>query len=884
VDEVVGDLDEAHRLRLQRHSRFVAAVLTAFEAIDIAWALRGASRTRPFDVATARTRRALPFSWLDFKLGLRMLARYPGMTVVSATAMAFGIALGAGGLHLARELLFPDLPYADRDRVVAIQKLDTRTGRVDARALQDLPIWKDRLTTVEHLGARSNARRNLAIDGTVARPVLVASISPVAFDLAPAPPLLGRPLVPADEGGGAAAVAVISHALWRSSFDGDAGVVGRRIQLGGEPYTVVGVMPPEYRLPVPSNDLFYLFEEDLWIPFRADPLPYPPGEGPAVDVFGQLTEGATFDEAQAELTALGLSVEASPPEAHPHLIPQLVSFADPFGLAAGLRVQTVLLLSVVFVVLVMAMLCANVALLMYARAASREAEIVVRSALGASRARVVGQLFVEALAIASVAIFVGLVGATWGARWVFDALDRVAMAGGQAIPPIDLSLSATTMLSAAALALVGAVVAGVLPGLKVTGRASPGLPKSPGRGGAAALGGVWSAIIVAQVALTTAVVPWAGGMGVTAWRASSTDLGFDGHEYLAARIDMDGEPAIDPSFAARYEASYRELVRRVASEPAVSRVTVGDALPALYHFRRFVEIDSPRGPVALEPSIQVATVDPSFFDVFGATIVAGRGFGTTDLDAAARTVIVNESFVREVLGGVNAVGRRFRYPNLARDGEVAPWLEIIGVTEDLVMFSDPLLTSNAGIYHPVRPLAIYPLRIAVHVPGGAAAVLPRLREIAGDISPELRLFNPMTLDRALDAHVYAYGGWAWFLAVAGSLAILLTNAGIYAIVSYTVSRRTREIGVRVALGADQGQIVWTVLAAMAKRVVIGILIGALLFTPMALEMGPAMGIGLSAWALGMAYLALMVGVCMAACLAPTRRALSIEPTEALASE
>jgi len=132
--------------------------------------------------------------------------------------------------------------------------------------------------------------------------------------------------------------------------------------------------------------------------------------------------------------------------------------------------------------------------------------------------------------------------------------------------------------------------------------------------------------------------------------------------------------------------------------------------------------------------------------------------------------------------------------------------------------------------------------------------------------------------------VYAYGGWAWFLAAAGSLAILLTNAGIYAIVSYTVSRRTREIGVRVALGADQSRIVWTVLGTMAKRVVIGVVIGVLLFAPIALETGPAMGIGRSAWALGMAYLALMVGVCMATCLAPTWRALSIEPTEALASE
>jgi putative ABC transport system permease protein len=897
VDEVIGDLDEAHRLRVARRGRALAAVLTSFEAVDIAFALRRhrgrLSRRRnrcvPSDMPAARKRRVLPFSWLDFKLGLRMMARYPGMTVVSCAAMAFGIAFGAGGLHLVTEMVFPDLPYSEKDRIVAIQKHNTRINASDQRALHDFPIWREAVTSVEQLGARHLTVRNLSVDGARAREVRTAAISTVLFNLAPVPPLLGRPLVPADEAPGAAPVVVLSHRIWRSAFDGDPSVVGRDVQLGGDAFTVVGVMPPEFRPFIPSNDLVYLYEEDLWIAFGLDPLAYDPGEGPVIDVFGQLAPGVTPGEALAELTTLGLSVEASQPEIHPYLIPVILSFAHPFGYGRLIGVNTALLVSIAFVALIMVLLCANVGLMMFARAAARETEIVVRSALGASRARVVGQLFVEALALASVSSFVGLIGATWGVRWVFGALSRTALADGQAmIPAIDLSLSATTAVSAGALALVGAVVAGVLPGLRVTAGASPGLPRAAGRVGSAPLGRVWSVILVSQIALTTTVVPLGAVMAVQAWRVRSTDLGFPGVEYVSASIQMDRESresATDSGFLQRYEATYHELMRRVASEPEVTGVTVGDAMPASYHRSRRVEIETTAGPVPLERSVQAATVDASFFEVLGADIVAGRSFGALDLDSTARSVIVNESFVREALGGAYAVGTRIRYPQFAQDDEQAPWLEIVGVAEEIKMSTDPLLTSNAGVYHPLRSAEAYPVQMAVHVPGGAAQFAPRFQDLATDIAPELRVSDPVTLDRASDGHLYAYGGWAAFLAVAGALALLLTNAGIYAIVSFTVARRTREIGVRVALGADKGRIVSAILAGMAKRAMIGIVLGSLFATPVLLD-GNAEEwlVGPVAWLLVGLYLVLMVGVCMAGCIVPTRRALSIQPNEALSAE
>jgi len=254
-------------------------------------------------------------------------------------------------------------------------------------------------------------------------------------------------------------------------------------------------------------------------------------------------------------------------------------------------------------------------------------------------------------------------------------------------------------------------------------------------------------------------------------------------------------------------------------------------------------------------------------------------------------VIVNESFVERFLDGASAVGRRLRYQTSSTaygpGAEEGPpeWLEVVGVVRDLAMFGDVSVPDNAGIYHPLGPGERYPMRMAVHVPGGPLDFIPRLREAAGDVAPELRLFRPIPLTGANEANDLAWSSWFRFLALVGGFAVLLTNAGIYAIISFTVARRTREIGVRVALGADRARIVAAVLSRMARRVTIGVGSGGVLGLLLAygvsegtLELTAGVG------ALAACYLVAMIAICMAACVVPTRRALAIQPTEALAAE
>ncbi|HEX7242983.1 MAG TPA: ABC transporter permease, partial [Longimicrobiaceae bacterium] len=268
---------------------------------------------------------------LDFKLGLRMLARHPGLTVVAVAAMAFGIGAGAGAMELVKDSLLPPLPYAESDRIVRIQHVSTRTLEPQLRALHDLAAWRRELRSVDHLSAVSFRESSLSVERGAVSPVSTAAVSASAFRLLRTPPLLGRPLVASDEAPGAPAVAVIGHRLWRERFAGDRGVVGRTVRLGGEPVTVVGVMPERFAFFVPREELTLAPPQELWVPFRFDPLRYAPGEGPAISVFGRLAPGATVERARAELATLAAGAAARWPDTHGELKPGVLAFARPFS-------------------------------------------------------------------------------------------------------------------------------------------------------------------------------------------------------------------------------------------------------------------------------------------------------------------------------------------------------------------------------------------------------------------------------------------------------------------------------------------------------------------------------------------------------------------------
>ncbi len=524
------------------------------------------------------------FSWMDLKLGFRLLIKYPGLTLVSGLAMAFAIAIGAAAFEFLNQVVSPALPLADGRRVVGIQLWHTPTRGVEEQALWDYTTWHGRLGTIDDLGVFRTVERNLIGADTYGEPIMTAEISASGFTLARVPPLLGRTLVESDERPGAPPVVVIGHDVWRSRFAGDPGVIGRTVQVGDTTRTIVGVMPEGFGFPRSHS---------LWVPLRLADLQFGRRQGPWVNVFGRLAPGVSFEEAQAELSTLGRRAAADFPDTHEHIRPEVLPYAETISTNIELGPSVLRALNLFFVMLVV-LVCANVALLMFARAASRQSELVVRTALGASRGRIAWQLFAEALALGSGALVIGLSTAGLALRWWLS----VARAEDHGRLPFwySDSLTMATVVYAALLTLLGAAIAGIMPALKATARGLDAqLRQSSAGGGGLRFGGVWTAVIVTQVAVTVAFPATAFFVRQTVVQIQSLDVGFDADRYVSASLEMDPQFGRGEDGVIRAEfpaARFRAGVRGAGAAPRsragcrrrdVCRHAAADVSPAATH-------------------------------------------------------------------------------------------------------------------------------------------------------------------------------------------------------------------------------------------------------------------------------------------------------------
>ena len=818
---------------------------------------------------------------LDLKLGFRMLVKYPGLTLIGGLAMAFSIWVGAVVFEMVRVTIHPTLPLPGGDRIVKIENWDRRENRKESRVLHDFAIWRGTLRSVTDLGAYSDVSRNLVVSGGEARQVNIAEITASAFRIAPTPPMLGRVLVESDERPNAPPVLLLGHDVWRTRFASDPSVIGRNVQLDEGFAEIVGVMPETFKFPV---------SHDLWVPLRITEADRLPRSGANVTVFGRLAPGAGMEDAQAEVDVTAKRLATDLRETHEHLQPFVRSYATFFGDPGS---SYALMQSFnVFALLLVVLLCSNVALLLFARAATRETEIVVRSAIGASRKRIVAQLFAEALVLGGVAAAVGLaaVGITlrfWG-REFFRVQDGVVPFW------VDPKLSLPTMLYAVVLTLVAAAVAGIIPGLKVTRGLGERL-KQGTSGSGLRFGGIWTAVIIAQVAVTVAIPAAIFAEHSELRRIESYEGGFESERYLAMRLEMSSE-GDGADTTARYVAAISALRQRLLSEPAVSGVTFASHLPRLGHPESEIELSEESGAaIAVTKRVDIARVDPSYFDALDAPVRAGRGFREGDGGDGAPVAIVDQGFVDQVLGGRNALGRQLRLTPSEGEpaGEESPWFEIVGVVKDLGMSAVWEREPAAGVYFPIR-LGQGPLQMIVHARGGdPLALAPRIRTLSMTVDPTLRLAEIQRLDDVADPLLWILRLWLRITAALTGIAVLLSLAGIYAVLSFAVSRRTREIGVRVALGASNRGVIAAIFRRPLTQVAAGVAVGTLLVgvvvtllaappdspladTPVAFS--ALQGLML------LGYAAMMFGVCMLACIVPTRRALRIQPTEALRAE
>src|SRR5688500_5856553 len=560
---------------------------------------------------------------LDLKLGGRMLVKYPGLTLVGGLAMAFGIWFGAVMFQMYDIVTSTKLPLPGGERIVKIQNWDSKALQDEDRVLYDYQIWRS-MRSITDLGAYRDASVNVVGADGGAQPLVAAEITASAFRIAPERPFLGRVLNEEDERAGAAPVVLLGHRVWTDRFAADPQILGRSVQIGNSFATVVGVMPEEYAFPR---------AHEMWLPLHTDVAGVEPRQGGSISVFGRLAPGTTFETAQAELTSLAGRMAVEQPATHA----QIQSHVLPYTQASinNGEMGRVKWLSYFFAVVLVMVVCSTVAQLLFARAAARETEILIRSALGASRRRIVIQLFAEALVLACVAAVVGLV----GAQLALTNLGEPYLKTGMELKALpfwwDFNLQPLTIIYALGLALIGAIVAGVIPARKITRGLGTQLRTGSGGGSSVSFGGVWTAVIVVQVALTVAFPSVVMLVRSEIERLESWNAGFPMQEYLGVTLGADGlqsetpTPEMVAAEGARLAASLEELRRRLEAEPGVIGVTFVDRLPGDYHIGQRIEMVSlPGSPITYA---ETATIDPSYFDVLQAPVVAGRGFTSGDL-------------------------------------------------------------------------------------------------------------------------------------------------------------------------------------------------------------------------------------------------------------
>ena len=831
-------------------------------------------------------RDARGFGWipgvsLDFKLGLRMLVKHPGLTVIGGFAIAVAVAVGALAFEVIGEVLHPGIPVEEGERVVSIQYATDNPGNPERRIVHDLGEWREQLRTVENVGAFRSVEHNLATGEGPPTPVDVAEMTASGFLVTRTPPLLGRYLVPDDERAGAPPVLVIGHEAWRSRFGGDPGIVGRIVKVGREPHVIVGVMPEGYGFPV---------SHQFWTPLRVNSSEHGRLEGPVLYAFGRLAPGVSIKEAQAELTLVGKRAAATYPDGYERLRLRAAPYPREHlelehpAIAMALRVLQLLVGGLLVVVAV------NLAILVYARTVVRLGEIAVRTALGASRRRILTQLFLEALALAVLGALLGLGLAAGVLRWVryqFSIVDDIPFW-------IELDLSAGTVIYALALATLAAAIMGVLPGLKATGSQLSSRLRELGGATGARLGRVWTALIVTQVAVAVAILPVAV---FTVWRvvrAEVSEVGFPPEEFAVGTLALlsESEWPADSAWKGSplqeaFHSRQLELARRLGAEPGVSAVAFSGGIPGVDGIDRPVEFDG--GPLlsgANQRWVGLTRVDPGVFAAYGAEILAGRAFQAGDAGSTARPTIVNRTFVRQFFGDGPVLGRRFHYPLRRSNQPETPgakeWHEIVGVVEDFPAVPIGMESMSEGVpnaYHPLAPGEIHPVVISVRFRGGIpAGFARRMQEIGAEVDPALQVsVRPLT---------ELYGSLrsgsrfvAWGLSAVTLSVLLLSAAGIYALMSFTVARRTREIGIRTALGADARRILGGVFSAALRQLAAGVVLGT--FFGGVLVFGS--GIPRAGEAAGLVAAAAGVFLCVGllAALGPARRGLRIQPMEAL---
>ena len=801
----------------------------------------------------------------DLRYAGRMLFKHPGVTAIAVVALAMGIGLTAVMYSIVHGALYRGLPFEGGDRIIHLERSNLAEGITDMSvSIHDYTDWREQQTSFEELGAYYEGTANLRgsertdrYDGVFITANALATLG--------VQPILGRLFTKDEDGPGGASVVILGHQVWTDRFGQDPGILGETVYLNREATTVVGVMPEGFKFPT---------RNDLWAPLRLDPVELERNAGAGLDVFGRLGPGVTVDEALVEFNGIAARLEAQYPEANEGVRVIMQPFTREY---IGGEAAPVLYSMLIAVFLVLVVACANVANLLLARAALRSKEVAIRTAMGASRFRVLLQLLIESFALSLVGALAGV-----GIAWVgIDWFDKV-VAGTQ--PPywLTFQLDGPVLLFIVALTMISALVSGVLPALKASGGSPQDVLKDDSRGSSSLrIGRLSRSLVVVEMALSAGVLVVAGLMikGVT--KLNNLDLPFATEDVLRVRVGLTEDYA-DLETQVRF---FDELERRLADKPGVASVALALGLPGLRSSTTVYARDGESYATDQDyPRAHWSMVTPAFFETFGVNVLRGRGFTDLDADGAPPVVLINESMARRDFPGEDALGKRVRR---GRSESTEEWATIVGVVPDLNMagIGDDDDDDEEGMYFPVAQLGSRFLTVALRARGDPLDLAPLVRDEVAAMDKEVPVYWVETLPSAISQNTWFYRTFGTLFLVFGLVALFLSSVGLYGVMSFGVSRRTREVGIRMALGAQGKQVRNLILRQSFAQIAIGLVVG--LGIAAALSRGMAIVLfETEPWdpAIFALISVVLAGSGLLAALIPALRATRIDPMEALRYE
>ncbi len=815
--------------------------------------------------------------WQDLRYGARMLLKQPGFTLIAVLTLALGIGANTAIFSVVNGVLLRPLNYREPERIVTLLHegkapvapanfLDLRTRNQSFAQVAAAESWDAALTGNDRPEQLSGLRMGEGL-----------------FEMLGVPALLGRTLQAEDFQPGQNPVLVLSHKLWQRSLGGDVAVVGKQVRLSGRSYTVVGVMPPQFQFPP-----FWATRAEMWTPLDLRPRATSRG-GQSLRIFARLKPGVTLSQAQAETETISKQLAAAYPEANTGLSIR----ADLLNEKVVGDVRPALLVLSVTVGLVLLIACANIACLLLARAAARQKEVAVRSALGASRWRILRQMLTESLLLALGGALGGGLLAVWGVEWLTALLAGNSTSYSVRLPRLnEIQVDSTALLFTFTVALLTSLLFGLIPALAAS---KPDLNQVLKEGGRANTSGRsrWrEMLVVAELALSLVLLIGAGLLVNSFIKLQAIDPGFNQRNLLSATVSLAGAT---PYVGAARETFYKQVMEQLKTVPGVESASAINHLPlAGDTWGTSIVIEhSPLPPPGQDVNATFRVSRPDYFKTMGVQLRGGREFTDQDSPNAPHVVIVNETLAQRYWPSDEALGKRLTLDNPRNTAQPVQWLTVVGVVKDIKQGSWTDAPENE-IYLPFQQDPVFyagtagqftAMTLVVRTSVAPQTLATAVKETVRKLDRNLPVSAVVNMEQVVSDTLWQPRFNLQLIGLFAGLALLLAAIGLYGVMSYSVAQRTHEVGLRMALGAGHRDVIKLMVGQGMRLALTGVVVGLLAAFALTRFMTKLLyGVHATDPLTFAAIALLLTVVAFVACWIPARRATKVDPMIALRCE